>query len=324
MDNGCEGRGLETTAMGVMQRTPAVSQAIAKRTRRWTIGTILTHAVLILFSLYVALPLYWLIISVMKSTHELFTTNGLVPPSNISGIIQNFQSFFTYDGGMAGRWFLNALIYSSVASAFGVLLCTLAGYGLAFLPFRGQRLVWGSIVVAIMLPAAALVIPIYLVDTVLLHLQGSALAFILPSIVSPFGVFFMRIYLVGAVPKELLDAGRVDGAGEFRIVWNIVKGIAMPGMLTLAVILFIVTWNNFFLAFIVLSHTRVFPLTVGLVYLATLLSGTSAGSVASAVTYPEIIAGSLLCILPLLVLLVITRNRIAEGLGGLGGLGGGD
>lgn len=314
-------RGPEATSFNDIGRVPASGQRRAGW-RRWRAGAVVGRAILALFGLYVALPLYWLIVSSMKSTHELYTMNGLVPPSHVSSLIHNIEDLFAFDGGQTARWLLNSVVYSSVVAVCGVALCTLAGYTLSFFPFRGRRLVWGSVVVAIMLPSAALVVPIYLLDTTLLHLQGSALAFILPSLVSPFGVYFMWVYLGGSVARELLDAGRVDGAGEFRIVWHLVRGVAMPGMLTLGAILFITTWNNFFLALIVLSHSTSFPLTVGLVQMATVLSGTSAGTGAGAVTYPEIIIGSLVSILPLTALLIVARRRIADGFGGLGGFGG--
>lgn len=272
------------------------------------------RGVLVAFAVYVAVPLYWLVISSMKSTHGLFTTSGLAPPGTLAHLGGNLEKVFTFDGGVFGRWMLNSIVYSGVAAGVGVWLCALAGYCLAFFEFRGKRVLFGSILTAMMLPGSALVLPIYLVDTLVLHLRGTPFGFVLPALVSAFGVYFMYVYLSGAGLRDLLDAARVDGAGEFRIVWEIVRGVAMPGVVTLAAIMFIVTWNNFFLALVVLNKPSQFPLSVGLVQWVTLLSGTAAGSGAGAVTYPEIIVGSLISILPLAILLTVGRRRIVAGL----------
>lgn len=292
---------------------PMERRAKAVRRKR-SLGMIAGRVVLFVFAIYCALPIYWLLASSMKNSHQLFSMNGLLFPLTLRGLWDNLVRTFTFGHGEFGIWLGNSIIYSMAAALVGVGIAALAGYALAFHEFTGRRAVQTSILGAMMLPSSALVIPLYLIDVDLLHLQDSPLAFVLPSLVSPAAAYFMWTYYGRAVSRELLDAGRVDGATEKRLVWEVTRSVALPGALTMAVIVFIVTWNNFFLALIVLNSSGRYTATVGLVEWVTVLSGASAGVGSGAINYPQIITGALVSLVPLMALLVAMRRKIAAGM----------
>ncbi len=147
-----------------------------------------------------------------------------------------------------------------------------------------------------MVPATALAVPTYLLLSKI-GLINTPLAVILPSLVSPFGVYLMRVYAEQAVPDDLLDAARVDGAGELRIFWSVALRILMPGFVTVLLLVFVGTWNNYFLPLLVLSNPSFYPLTVGL---ANWNQQASAGG-GSQLLYTIVVTGSLVSIVPLIV-----------------------
>lgn len=282
--------------------------------RRWSAGTVVGRLVLLLFAVYCILPIYWLVVSSTKTSHQLFSMNGLVFPLTLRGLWANLVQAFTFGQGEFGIWLANSIAYALAAAVVGVGVASLAAYVLAFHRFAGRQGVRACILGTMMLPSSALVIPVYLINTDVLHVQNSPLAFVLPSLVSPAAAFFMWTYYGRAVPAELLDAGRVDGATEKRLAWEVTRGVALPGALTMATIVFIVTWNNFFLALIVLNSSVQYTATVGLVDWVTVLSGSSAGVGSGAITYPQIITGALVSLVPVMALLVAMRKKIAVGM----------
>jgi multiple sugar transport system permease protein len=143
-----------------------------------------------------------------------------------------------------------------------------------------------------------------------LHLTNSYEGVILPLMVYPFGAYFMSVYCLETVPDMLLDASRVDGAGELTIFWRVSRPILMPGMVTLFLLSFIGTWNNYFLPFVLLGSPTRYPVTVGLATWASELHLAGA----SQPLYPEVLLGSLISVLPMLILFPFLQKYIARGL----------
>jgi multiple sugar transport system permease protein len=254
-------------------------------------GRALATLLLLLFLVYFLLPIFWLVVSSTKSNDDLFSTFGLWFAA--FHLPQNLHDVFTYDGGVFLTWLGNTAYYS-VASAVGAaLVSTLAGYAFAKYRFPGRGLLFAIVLGSIMIPQTALVIPIYLMLSKI-GIINTPLAVILPSLVSPLGVFLMRVYAEQAVPDELLDAARVDGAGEIRIFWTVAFRILAPGFATVLLLAFVATWNNYFLPLVVLSDQKLFPLTVGLAQWNSL---ASAGG-GSQVVYSIVITGALVAIVP--------------------------
>ena len=251
-------------------------------------------ALLFIFLIYSFLPLFYLIVSSTKSNAELFSTFGLWFTSSFH-LFSNLQEVFTHDGGIYLTWLWNTAYYSIVSAVGATFLATIAGYAFAKFRFRGRTLLFALILGSIMIPQTALAIPTYLLLSKV-ALVNTPLAFILPSLVFPFGVYLMRVYAEQSIPDDLLDAARVDGAGEFRIFFRVALRILAPGFVTVLLFSFVFTWNNYFLPLIVLQEPALYTITVGL---DAWNSQASAGGGAQAL-FPLVITGSLVGIVPII------------------------
>ena len=293
-----------------------VEQAVAlngERTRagsggRFSTSGLLVMATLFVVSIYFLLPCYWLLVSATKSSSDLFSTFGLwfAPHFNL---FANLQSVFAYDDGLYGIWLWNSFFYSCVSALFGTLLASLAGYALAKFVFPGRNLIFSVILGAVLVPAPALVLPLYLLMSGV-HLTDTMWAIILPSIVNPFGVYLARIYAGSAVPDVLLDAARIDGAGEFRIFFTMVVRILSPALVTIFLFQFVAVWTNFFLQYVMVSTPSLFPVTVGLQTWNT--SYTSGGQ--QQMVYSLIVTGALLSVIPLAIGFMLLQRYWRNGL----------
>jgi multiple sugar transport system permease protein len=280
---------------------PAPQRPSARLRATWTI-------VLVAFLIYFLLPVAWLAVSATKTNQSLFSSFGLwfAHPFNLAA---NLRELFTHDDGVYARWLANTAYYA-VASAVGAsLIAAAAGYAFAKFRFPGQRLLFTVILGSIMVPSTALVIPTYLLLSKVGFIN-TPLAVIVPSLLSPFGVYLMRVYAEQAVPDELLDAARVDGAGEFRIFWRVAFRMLAPGFVTVLLFSFVATWNNYFLPLVVLSEPRYFPLTLGL---ATWNQQAAAGGGAQ-VLYTLVITGALVAIVPLIAAFLFLQRYWQGGL----------
>jgi multiple sugar transport system permease protein len=278
----------------------------ARSVRR--VKTMVGTAVAAVAAIYVLAPIYWLIVASSKNTSQLFNSSTFLPAGHLSWA-SNFTLLFTVDGGYFKYWLLNSVIYAVVTAGLATAVSTLCGYALAKYRFRGRPLVVGLIMGSLLVPTTALVVPLFLLE----HdfgLTNSYQGVILPLLVYPFGVYLMSLFAADAVPDSLVDAARVDGAGEMRAFWKVSRPLLMPGMVTLFLLSFIGTWNNYFLPLVLLGTTTRFPLTVGLSAWASDLNLAGAGQP----LYPEVILGSVVSVLPMLILFPFLQKYIARGL----------
>ncbi len=295
-------------AATTMAQHNAKSAPRSGRRFSFRLKTTLGTAFLLVAALYVVAPIYWLIVSSTKSTPQLFSTSTFLPPASLS-LWSNLKSLFSYNGGDFKWWLLNSLIYATATAALATAVSTLCGYGLAKYRFRGRRAIFGLVVGSLMVPATALVVPLFLLEHDM-HLTNTYQGVILPLAVYPFGVYFMSIFAAEAVPDTLVDSCRIDGASELRTFWKIGRPILMPGMVTLFLLAFIGTWNNYFLPLVLLGTETRFPLTVGLGAWSSDLNLAGAGQP----LYPEVILGSLISVLPMLLLFPFLQKYVARGL----------
>jgi multiple sugar transport system permease protein len=217
---------------------------------------------MIIVATYFVVPLIWVITASTKDTTDLNSTFGLWFGKTWH-LWSNIKSVFTTDNGIYKEWILNSLIYSVVGAGGAALLCTLAGYGFAKYPFAGSRAIFRIVLGAVMIPSAALSIPTFIIFSNL-HLVNTRWSVILPSLISPLGVYLMKVYSDTSIPNNMIEAARIDGAGEFKIFRTISLRMLMPGFVTVLLLSIVGIWNNFFLPLIMLSTTSLQPLTVGL------------------------------------------------------------
>jgi multiple sugar transport system permease protein len=276
----------------------------APERRRSTMLTIL----LWLCVLYFIIPLWWLFVSSTKDNSSLFATFGLWFGGDFS-LWENLQTLFTTRGGIFARWILNTVIYAVVSAAGATLLATMAGYAFAKYNFPGSKLLFSLTLGAVMIPLTALALPTYLLFSSA-GLTDTPWAVIIPSLVSPFGVYLMRVYAADAIPDGLIEAARMDGAGEFRIFWQVGLRLLGPGLVTVFLFNLVATWNNYFLPLIMLNSSDLYPITVGL---AQLQSAANAGGGSQAL-FSTVITGSFVSILPLIIAFLFLQRYWQSGL----------
>jgi multiple sugar transport system permease protein len=288
---------------------PTTQELVTTRQRRpqqFNLESIIAMALLFLFTIYFLVPYFWLIVSSTKNAGDLFGTFGLWFSPNFN-LFSNLQQLFTYQDGIFVRWFLNSLLYAGVGAIVGTWLSAMAGYALAKYVFPGRNLMFSLVLGAILVPGTALALPLYLMFSGV-QLTNTYWAVLLPSVVSPFGVYLSRIYAAASVPDELLEAARIDGANEYR-TFTIALHLMTPALVTIFLFQFVAIWNNYFLPLVMLSDEKLFPITVGL----QTWNVTTAGS--SKFLYGLIITGALISSLPLLAGCVVLQRFWRGGLG---------
>ncbi|MCZ0997481.1 carbohydrate ABC transporter permease [Streptomyces mirabilis] len=292
---------------------PAVGSAAAVGRRRRPVerdkrrSNVLT-IIIWLTAIYFVVPLLWLVISSTKDNANLFTSFGL-SFGNSFELFDNLGSLFTFQDAIFSRWLINTAVYAVVGSVGAAALSTMAGYALAKYRFPGSRWVFNIVLGSIMVPLTALALPTYLLFAAA-GLTDTVWAVILPSLVSPFGVYLMRVYAADAVDDSLLEAARIDGASEFRIFRTISLKLLTPGIVTVLLFQLVATWNNYFLPLIMLNSPRLFPVTVGL---AQWQSAASAGGGAQ-VLFSTVITGAFISIIPLMIAFLFLQRYWQSGL----------
>jgi len=253
--------------------------------------------ILFLGAVYCLLPVAWVIIASTKSPGELFRTFTFAPGVSF---FDNVVDLSSYQGGLYWRWTANTPLYAGAGGLASAFLSGITGYAFAKFRFPGRTFMFNVLLAGVLVPSIILAIPQYLL-LAKFGLTNTYLAVLLPSIVSPYGMYLARIYAAAAIPDSLIEAARTDGASEWRIFSAIALPVMRPGLVTVFLFQFVAIWNNFLLPFIMLSDDRKFPVTVGLY---TMLNR---GNTVPAL-YTLVITGSLLSIIPL-VALFLTLQR---------------
>ncbi|GAB3805923.1 carbohydrate ABC transporter permease [Micromonospora zhanjiangensis] len=275
----------------------------ARARRRSAPLTLLTGLVLV----YTLLPLVWLVINATKTQDGLFRSRGLGLDRDFA-LFDNIARTFTYSDGAYTRWLLNTLLYVVVGAGGATLLAALAGYGLAKFDFPGRRAVFAVVLGAVAVPGTALAVPTFLMFS-RLGLTNTPWAIIVPSLVSPFGLYLMWTFARDAVPAEMLESARVDGAGELRTFFSVALPLLAPGTVTVLLFNVVATWNNYFLPLIMLKDPDWYPLTLGLD--AWNKQAATAGGEA---VFNLVITGSLLTIIPLIAVFLLLQRYWQSGL----------
>ncbi|MBQ1096039.1 carbohydrate ABC transporter permease [Streptomyces sp. b94] len=273
------------------------------RPRRSILLTVLTGVML----LYSLVPLLWLVISATKTQQGLAGSFGLWFDGDFA-LWDNITETFTYQDGVFGRWLLNTLLYVVVGAGGATLLAVLGGYALAKFDFPGKRAVFAVVIGAVAVPTTALAVPTFLMFSKL-GLTDTPWAIILPSLISPFGLYLMWVFAAEAVPTELMEAARIDGASELRAFFQVALPLLAPGTVTVLLFTTVATWNNYFLPLIMLKDPDWYPLTLGLD--AWNKQAATAGGEA---VFNLVVTGSLLTIAPLIAAFLLLQKYWQSGL----------
>ncbi|MFE9423115.1 carbohydrate ABC transporter permease [Kitasatospora sp. NPDC006697] len=253
-----------TTHTTTRSAAAAPRPAVARRgaTADPLAGRLVVNTVLGLTALYMVIPLWWLFVSATKGSGYLYHGNPLwFSNFDLGG---NVSKVFTFDHAIFGTWLANSALYSLVGATAGTLLSLMAGYALAKYRFRGRETAFNAILASVLIPAPLFALPLFLLMAKL-HLTNTYWSVLLPSFVSPFGVYLSRVYAAASIPDELLEAARMDGAGEQRTFFRIALPLMGPAAVTIFLFQFVAIWNNYLLPSLMLNDSAKLPVTVGLV-----------------------------------------------------------
>lgn len=262
---------------------------------------------MIFFAMYTLIPLAWLLINATKTQGDLLSTFGLWFGDSFN-LFDNIAETLTYRDGIFVKWLRNTLLYVIVGAGGATFLATLGGYGLAKYKFKGRNGVFATVIGAVAVPGTALAVPTFLLFAQI-GLTNTPWAIILPSLVSPFGLYLIWTYASDAIPDELIEAARMDGASEMRIFFTISLRLLAPGVVTVLLFAVVATWNNYFLPLIMLSDPEWYPLTVGLSQWNSQANGVAAEPI-----YNLVVTGSLLTIIPIVLIFLMLQRYWESGL----------
>jgi len=256
-------------------------------------------------TLYFLVPIWWLFIASTKSRGDFGSTAGLWFAD--FNLVTNVSALAEYNGGVYFRWMLNSIVYAGAGALLGTLFAAMCGYALAKYSFPGRELIFNVVLGGVLVPATALALPLFLIFSQF-NATNTFWSVFLPSLVSPFGVYLARIFASASVPDELLEAARLDGAGEVRTFFSVSRRLMTPALVTIFLFQFVAIWNNFFLPLIMLRDESLFPVTLGLYAWNSQVN-----------QIPEIrtlvIVGAFLSIIPLIIAFLSLQRFWRGGLG---------
>lgn len=261
-----------------------------------------------LFALYCIVPMLWLVINATKSQQDFVSSFGLGFGGRFA-LWDNVVQVFTFQDGIFSRWLLNTVLYVVVGAVVSTFLAALGGYALAKHDFVGRRAFLLIVLGSISVPGIALAIPQFLLFAQL-GITNTPWAVLIPSFINPFGLYLMWVFSDQAVPTGLIEAARIDGAGELRIFLRIAFPLLAPATVTVLLFSFVSIWNNYFLPLIMLKDPAWYPLTIGINQWNKL--GSTAGN--GELIQNLVITGSLLMIIPLIVAFLSLQRYWQSGL----------
>ncbi len=266
-------------------------------------------ALTVLFAVFTLIPIWWIFVNSTKTEPNLFATFGLWFAHPFE-LFHNLRQIFTDQSqGSLAQWFRNTVIYAFVGGIGATVLSATAGYGFARYNFRGNHTLFLIVLSALLIPLTAVAIPLYILYSKV-HLDSTMAGIVLPFMVTPVGVYLMRVYVAGAVPRELIDSARVDGAGEGRIFLRVAVPLMVPAIVTVFLLSVVASWNNYFVPFIVNNKTSLDPLPVGVfVWFQHSVSGGGYQDF-----YLYTICAGLLTIVPIIIFFLLLQRYWRGGL----------
>jgi cellobiose transport system permease protein len=274
-----------------------------------TKGTKWNYVFLIIMLAVSAFPLYWMFVIATATEADV----SRIPPKIFPGgeLMNNLRELFTLQEVYFSKSLINSVIVATIVTAAQLFFCSLAGFAFAKLRFKGSNALMVFVILTLTIPNQLGVVALYIIMGKLPYpgeegatWNGHLIAVIVPGLVTAFGVFYMRQFILGAVPDELIEAGRVDGASTLRIYWNVVLPALRPAMAVLGLLSFAAAWNDFQFPLITLGGTEN---PTSMVALSDLASGNY-------VLYRRVLAGAFVATVPLLLVLLVGGRQIVRGI----------
>jgi len=258
------------------------------------------HAVLVLFAVVTLIPFYWMLVNSLKATGDFYTAMKTLFPER--PVFENYVKIFTQID--FAKWFFNSIVVSVASTALGVIICSMAGFAFGVYQFRFKNLFFWMVLCSVAIPEIVTIIPIFKMMANLKMIDTYA-SLVLPYAVSMFGIFLMKQYIESSLPKELLEAARIDGLSEWSIYMKIALPLIKPGLGVLAIFLWLNSWSSYFWPLIMLKSREMMTIPLGL---ATLYSDPWN------LEYGMLMAGSVISTLPIILIFLFAQEQFISGL----------
>ncbi|MDQ0893999.1 carbohydrate ABC transporter permease [Agromyces ramosus] len=300
--------------VGDPQETVRATERPRRRRRlRFGPGSALRLITMYGFAVFCLVPLLWLVLAPSKDNAEMLSTP--LSWGSFERYALSWQHLAEYSDGVIFRWMANSVLYSIVPLVITVVISLLAAYALATMRFAGRKVILLTTLLAIVLPATAMVLPLFL-ELNAVGLINTAASVILPAAFFPFGVYLAFVFFATSMPKELLEAARIDGCSELGVFLRVVLPLSKPVIGLLVFFSFVANWNNYFLPYVMLTDSSMFNLPVGL---GTLIASTpalnpSAGGSILPITYPEAAMAGLIVVVPVAILFLFFQRFLVRGI----------
>ncbi|MFT4233625.1 MAG: carbohydrate ABC transporter permease [Microbacterium sp.] len=272
--------------------------------RRRAVPQVLLYAALVACGLITLLPFYWVVVGSLRPLEDIQRDPGAWLPTHAT--LDNFARLFSHEG--FGANLVNSVVVAMIVVAGNVLAATAAGYALTKFDFPGKRIAFGAVMAALMIPYTAVFVPQFVI-TVNIGLVDTLAGIALPSVALPISIFIMRQY-ASSVPDELIEAARLDGAGEFRIFFGIFLPLAGPAVATVTIMSFLASWNNFIWPLVVAQSEGTYTLPVALAAMSQASNHV--------LDYGLVLAGALVIMAPVLILFLFLQRYFVQGIAAAG------
>jgi ABC-type glycerol-3-phosphate transport system permease component len=271
----------------------------AVRVRRATLVKAASYLALAAISALMLFPFAWMLASSFKPFTEIFAGRSFLP---VQPTLANYASLFQQSDALRKVW--NSLYIAALYTALAVFLCAMGGYAFAKFRFPGRGVLFGFLLATMAVPFAVTMVPLFIMMRNWFHWIDTPWPLIVPWAANAFGIFFMRQYML-SVPDDMLDAARVDGASELRIFLRLVLPVSRPGLASLAILFFVLKWNDFLWPLAVLRSDEVQTVPVML----NSLQGPPGRT-----AFDVLMAGSVVSVLPMLLLFLLLQRHLVVGL----------
>lgn len=282
-------------------RVAAVAQH-RRRQRSRILETVFWYAVLIGVGIITVLPFLWILSTSFKGPNDAIVS---IPPQFIPTDFTFNNYIRVWNQLPIARFFVNSVFVAATTTALNILITAMAAYPLAKMNFRGREPIFYLLLATFIIPAQLTYIPSFVMAVNFFHYYDTLLPLIFPSLATVFNIFLLR-QAFQAVPNDLLDAARMDGAGELRIWWQILLPIIRPTLATVAIFTFVVSWNDFFWPSLMLHTRENMTLPVGLIALQGMFASDFRG----------VAAGVVMTVVPILIFFIVLQRQFVKGLTG--------